>query len=500
MECQALPQTLGSDPKPLGGQAGAATHLEPAVPLPSLGAAAKSLPEKVGGAADGGAKARTAARSKGPEWTPWKDRITKNGHKDAVLFVAVLNARSDILLGMGQGLLTAAADGSVRLFELSSAGSQPSVRERLALQPPAASAGAVPGKCSFCTAFTCSGRPVATALDRAEGHKESGGYDLFAGYECGRVVGWRAAGSGEAGMPVGEAVAIADLMGHEGTVMAVRSCRRSSVVGDEGDRVALVSAASDGAVRAWALEPSEANVDDRGVQGGFGGHCLFALDFGPRNPVADLVLLPNSVVLACSWDGAIRCLDLRKRCCTGLTQASQVGLRALCVARAPGSSAPGEEAAQVFAGADDGDISGWHFSKNGVMAKYGCGSWKAHYSIVTAIRPWNTFLVTASEDRTIRLWIMASATLVEEFRGHAGAILALSISDRDRLVWSGARDWTIRSWDLAEAELRFWEREQLAKADAESLAQEMAARAQARALRKAKKKPPRKASEGRRKR
>lgn len=444
------------------------------------------------------AKEKTSQKAKQEVWTPWKDRIAKTGHRDAVIYLRALNARASAELE-ARSLLTAAADGTIRIFDLNQQGSVPIVRDRLLLQPPPdPETRASPSKNLFCTAFDCHEeweKPVGDARrigeegDDAEavvksktiGAPSSQTLVLFAGYDCGRVVGWE--------VSKGRSRAIGDMFGHEGAVTAVR-CERKIVAGDVAGEACVVSASVDGTVRVWSLQSE--------VRGQPGGRCLFALEFGRRNPVGDFVLLHGGgTLLAACWDGAVRCTDLRNRRCASLTQASSSGLRAIWAL--PGGAPPsgggscGEgggltspnEDLEVYVGTEDGGLSSWHFSQLGPMTEI-C-SWKAHASQVSALRKWKTWLISASEDRAVRIWLPSTGQLLEEFRGHVGGVLQLSISERDKLVWSGSRDWTVRSWDLAEVEVRVWEKTQMAKVDAQSLAYEVAMRAHVRALRKQKK-------------
>lgn len=78
---------------------------------------------------------RSTQKRTAHEWTPWKDRISR--HKDAVIFVTtclVPGQSAKPLEPVGtRCLLSASADGTVRVFEL---GAQPQSRIKLQLQAP----------------------------------------------------------------------------------------------------------------------------------------------------------------------------------------------------------------------------------------------------------------------------------------------------------------------------------------------------------------------------
>lgn len=459
---------------------------------------------------------RQISRAELPEWTPWTDRITKDGHKDAVLFVHLLGSGTMMFgppsAGTGgpmprppsegrpgsarpapkmaaqpgrssdasQVLVTAAADGSVRLFDLNDRGQQPCVRERMKLQPPDAGGGGPTGMPPkpFCTAFEfCEHSDARTAaqLDELnaiaevdlEGPAPSSAGAILVGYQTGRIIGW----------DVPEGRLVANLVGHGGPVTALRCRRGLGISSWRGDLYAL-SASHDSTVRVWGLE-----VQQQEHRLGSGGRCLFTLDFGPRNPVADFVLLPRNMMMAACWNGTLSLINLKQPSCEVSTQASAVGLRTLCIADSE-LHGLGEDQ-QVFAGTEDGWVSAWHLQAYGRMVEV--SSWKAHKGQITAVRTSRSWLLTASEDRSLRIWEAESGLLLQDFRGHAGGLLALSVSHRNRLVWSGSRDWTIRSWDLAEVERRVWEGEQMARCDAQSWAEEVVWRAHVKAMRKKKK-------------
>lgn len=101
---------------------------------------------------------------------------------------------------------------------------------------------------------------------------------------------------------------------------------------------------------------------------------------------------------------------------------------------------------RVFAGTHSGHVQQWQCP---VGAAPTVIEWRAHsgtvYSLVVAGRS----LVTASRDWLLRVWDLASLTLVATLPGHRGTVrcLACSIS-LPNIVFSGSNDKSVRVWDM----------------------------------------------------
>merc|ERR1712061_495735 len=146
-------------------------------------------------------------------------------------------------------------------------------------------------------------------------------------------------------------------------------------------------------------------------------------------------------MIAGSWDGRLRCLDLKTRTCTNVVEIrSQMKITCLSAAleRSRG------DAEDMWIGLEDGSIDCWNISHE--VGPNDCNievrTWKAHRGGVTALQftrccgdkwlkapPSQSFsriwLASASEDRTIRVWAPERAELLWEFYGHGGGVLVL---------------------------------------------------------------------------
>ena len=79
----------------------------------------------------------------------------------------------------------------------------------------------------------------------------------------------------------------------------------------------------------------------------------------------------------------------------------------------------------------------------------GKSSFSGHSKPITCIKfsPEGHFLVTGSEDRTLRIWEARSGHTLVVLEGHSDIIFAIAISEDSSEIVSGGRDGTVRLWD-----------------------------------------------------
>lgn len=63
----------------------------------------------------------------------------------------------------------------------------------------------------------------------------------------------------------------------------------------------------------------------------------------------------------------------------------------------------------------------------------------------------NSYIATASADKTICLWRTKDWALVKQFKGHTGTVNSLAIAQCGKFMLSAGRDAAIRMWDLMRA-------------------------------------------------
>ncbi len=69
--------------------------------------------------------------------------------------------------------------------------------------------------------------------------------------------------------------------------------------------------------------------------------------------------------------------------------------------------------------------------------------------IAVAVTPDGRFVVSGSEDMTLRLWDIGTGKGLRTFRGHTNWVTAVAVTPNSRFAVSGSRDKTLRLWNFA---------------------------------------------------
>jgi WD40 repeat protein len=73
--------------------------------------------------------------------------------------------------------------------------------------------------------------------------------------------------------------------------------------------------------------------------------------------------------------------------------------------------------------------------------------------MAVAVTPDGKRIVSASYDRTVRVWNLASGRLERTLEGHTGGVMAVAVTADGQRIVSGSIDYTVRVWNLASGRL-----------------------------------------------
>eukprot|EP00931_Biecheleriopsis_adriatica_P093461 TRINITY_DN67202_c0_g1_i1.p1 TRINITY_DN67202_c0_g1~~TRINITY_DN67202_c0_g1_i1.p1 ORF type:complete len:489 (+),score=105.06 TRINITY_DN67202_c0_g1_i1:54-1469(+) len=394
------------------------------------------------------------AAGKKKERKPWKDRIKDLG--DAVIFLQVF---PDPNYPVRRCLLLATASGTVSWLSVTTGGSQSLAAIRsVELQR----------SVRVCSMTSFASDLEVRAVKEQWGTVRNLEYGachapgvIFSGDDQGGILAWNAM-HGEN---------LTSLSGHSAAITHVRCLQE--------DTADLISASIDGSIRVWCTGTADAVHVGGQLSDSF---CLYVLNFGSCNPVSDLVLLQTGSLVVTTWDGQLRIVEMSQpaRCIKAVqVSAADSQIRSLCIWHYKDEAEP-----QYFLGLEDGSVTCWATSTAlptgaGLASLHDHGAfyrrllWQAHACHVESLCMSNDWLVSASEDRSVRLWEAATGQRLADYYGHNGGVLSMCLDVAGKLLVTGSRDHSIRSWDLAEVEQRLHETAAMEMCDRESFQYEV---------------------------
>ena len=99
----------------------------------------------------------------------------------------------------------------------------------------------------------------------------------------------------------------------------------------------------------------------------------------------------------------------------------------------------------ILSGSQDWTLRLWDLETNSVVRTF-----EGHQGTVHAVAftPDGQAILSGCEDRTVRIWDVATGHMRQLFRGHSLAVRGIAIAADGRLAYSASEDGTIREWNL----------------------------------------------------
>jgi len=100
----------------------------------------------------------------------------------------------------------------------------------------------------------------------------------------------------------------------------------------------------------------------------------------------------------------------------------------------------------LASGSGDGTIKLWEVATGSVVRTL---SGHTDWVRSVAFSPDGQLLASGSRDATIKLWEVVTGREVRTLTGHTGYVISVAFSPDGRLLASGSEDWTIKLWDIS---------------------------------------------------
>jgi WD40 repeat protein len=70
------------------------------------------------------------------------------------------------------------------------------------------------------------------------------------------------------------------------------------------------------------------------------------------------------------------------------------------------------------------------------------------FILAVAIDPKGEYIVSGSDDKTVKIWELETGKLVNTLKGHSSSVRAVAIDPKGEYIVSGSDDGTVKVWDL----------------------------------------------------
>lgn len=149
----------------------------------------------------------------------------------------------------------------------------------------------------------------------------------------------------------------------------------------------------------------------------------------------------NTMSLSTSYALKTGAFDYKGNRPEGTAEAKAAALERYNEARG-GSTAP----ERLVTGSDDFTLCLWEPGRN----KHPISRMVGHQQLVNQVcySPNGRWILSASFDKSVKLWDGVKGTFVATFRGHVGPVYQVAWSADSRLAVSGSKDSTLKLWDI----------------------------------------------------
>lgn len=267
------------------------------------------------------------------------------------------------------------------------------------------------------------------ALEKIKGSEEISCFcitsKIFVGYGDGLICYW------DLSHVKTQQTTITPLIGHTNKVNNICSTTDCNLV---------FSSSNDCTVRQWNAETES-------------GYCERIFKFA--DPVSTSQLcLEKDLLLTGSWDKQVRALNL----VTGEVEKSWVASKEAIKCMKITDK-------YIFVSGIEPIIRAFDMESGQVKQYQGHTSW------VLCLEVYNNWLLSGSDDMTIRIWDITTCKELEVLKGHKNGVTCIAFANNE--LFTGSYDHQIICWDVMEIDNRIKEKQAMARADLESRKEEV---------------------------
>jgi len=198
----------------------------------------------------------------------------------------------------------------------------------------------------------------------------------------------------------------------------------------------VVSGSDDNTLKLW-------DIDSEDCLRTFVGHK------GWVNSV--VITRDGQYIISGSSDKTLKLWDLNTRECLRTFVGHKEWVKAVDITWSIGSVniTTGKQYPFIISGSDDNTLKLWDLNSGNCLRSF----WGHKYGInAIAISKDDRYVVSGSSDNTLKLWDLNSGNCLRTYKGHKNGVKDLAITPDERFIISGSLDNTIRLWDLNTGE------------------------------------------------